>query len=141
MASLNKVMLLGNLGRDPELRTTSSGTPVLNFPMATTRRWKERDSDRVLSETDWHRVVVWGRQAEVLAEYLKRGSQVHIEGRLQTRSWTGDDGVTRYVTEVIASRVQMLGRPQESAVSEPTDAVESPPDPAEPTGTEEEVPA
>ena len=92
MASINRVLLLGNLGRDPELRSTPKGNKVLNFPMATSRRWKDRETEEVHNETDWHRIVVWGRQAEVLSEYLKKGSQVHVEGRLHTRSWT--DGAT-----------------------------------------------
>ena len=109
MASINKVLLLGNLGRDPELRSTPKGNSVLNFPMATSRRWKDRETEEVHDETDWHRIVVWGRQAEVLSEYLEKGSQVHVEGRLQTRSWSDNDGAKRYTTEVVASRIQMLG--------------------------------
>ena len=109
MASVNKVLLLGNLGRDPELRSTQKGNQALNFPMATTRRWKDRETDKIHDQTDWHRIVVWGRQAEVLSEYLKKGSQVHVEGRLQTRSWTDNDGGKRYTTEIVANEMQMLG--------------------------------
>lgn len=134
MASINKVLLLGNLGRDPELRSTPKGNKVLNFPMATSRRWKDRETEEVHNETDWHRIVVWGRQAEILSEYIKKGSQVHVEGRLQTRSWSGDDGAKRYTTEIIASRIQMLGRPADRPAPEPVDEQEVPVAPAEPKG-------
>jgi len=119
MASVNKVLLLGNLGRNPELRSAPNGNKVLNFSMATTCRWKDRETDETHQETDWHRVVVWGRQAEALSEYLKKGSQVHVEGRLQTRSWSDSDDAKHYTTEVVASRIQMLGRPEDQCVPKP----------------------
>ena len=139
MASVNKVLLLGNLGRDPELRSTPKGNQVLNFPMATTRRWKDRATDEVRDQTDWHRIVVWGRQAEVLSEYLKKGSQVHVEGRLQTRSWTDNDGGKRYTTEIVASRIQMLGRPEDRRAPEPIEEAEALGAPAEPN-EEDDIP-
>ena len=138
MASINKVLLLGNLGRDPEEHSTASGKRVVIFLMATSRRWKDRSSGEPRSLTDWHRIVVWGHQAEILAEYLKKGSQVHIEGRLQTRNWTDGDGAKRYVTEVVASRVQMLGRPEDRKVPEPVIESEAPAEPPETGGTEDE---
>lgn len=131
MASINKVLLLGNLGRAPELRKTQAGTPVLSFPMATSRRWKDRKSGELQSSTDWHRVVVWGNQAEVLAEHLKKGSQIHVEGRLQSRSWTDSDDAKRYVTEVVAVRIQLLGRPEDRKAPEPVVEPETPADPPE----------
>ena len=134
MASMNKVFLLGNLGRDPELRSTPKENKVLNFPMATSRRWKDRQTEEVHDETDWHRIVVWGRQAEVLSEYLKKGSQVHVEGRLQTRSWSDNDGAKRYTTEIVASRIQMLGRPEDRRAPESVDEPEAPPVSTEPDG-------
>ena len=137
MASINKVLLLGNLGRDPELRSTPKGNSVLNFPMATSRRWKDRETEEVHDETDWHRIVVWGRQAEVLSEFLKKGSQVHVEGRLQTRSWSDNDGVKRYTTEIVASRVQRLGRPEGRPVPEPAVEPEAPTAPIEPAGDDD----
>ena len=137
MASNNKVLLLGNLGRDPELRSTPKGNKVLNFPMATSRRWKDRETEEVHDETDWHRVVVWGRQAEVLSEYLKKGSQVHVEGRLQTRSWSDNDGAKRYTTEIVASRIQMLGRPEDRRAPESVDEPEAPSDAVEPDGNDD----
>ena len=137
MASINKVLLLGNLGRDPELRSTPKGNNVLNFSMATSRRWKDREAEVVHDETDWHRIVVWGRQAEVLSEYLKKGSQVHIEGRLQTRSWSDNDGAKRYTTEIVASRIQMLGRPEDRRTPEPVDEPEVPVASAESDGNDD----
>ena len=139
MASINKVLLLGNLGRDPELRSTPKGNNVLNFPMATSRRWKDRETEEVHNETDWHRIVVWGRQAEVLSEYLKKGSQVHVEGRLQTRSWTDNDGAKRYTTEIVASRIQLLGRREDRTVPEPVEEPAATATPIEPNG-EEDIP-
>ena len=136
MASINKVLLLGNLGRDPELRSTPKGTKVLNFPMATSRRWKDRETEQVHNDTDWHRIVVWGRQAEVLSEYLKKGSQVHVEGRLQTRSWSDNDGAKHYTTEIVASRIQMLGRPEDRRAPEPIDEPVAPAEPVEPDNDE-----
>ena len=110
MASVNKVILIGNLGRDPEVRYTTSGTPVANFTMATTERWSDASSGERKEKTEWHRVVVWAKQAEIVGEYLRKGRQVYIEGSLQTREWTDRDGNKRYTTEVRAQRVQMLGR-------------------------------
>jgi len=132
MASVNKVLLLGNLGRDPELRSTPKGNQVLNFPMATTRRWKDRETGEVHDQTDWHRIIVWGRQAEVLSEYLKKGSQVHVEGRIQTRSWSDNEGAKRYTTEIVASRIQMLGRPEDRKAPESVDEPEASSEAAEP---------
>ena len=137
MASINKALLLGNLGRDPELRSTPKGNKVLNFPMATSRRWKDRETEEVHNETDWHRIVVWGRQAEVLSEYLKKGSQVHVEGRIQTRAWSDNDGAKRYTTEIVASRIQMLGRPEDRRAPESVDEPETPEAPAEPNGDDD----
>jgi single-strand DNA-binding protein len=109
MASVNKVILVGNLGRDPEVRFTSGGTAVSNFTMATTDRWTDPSGEKK-ERTEWHRIVLWGKQAEVLREYLKKGRQVYIEGSLQTREWTDREGNKRYTTEVRAQRVQLLGR-------------------------------
>ena len=109
MASVNKVILIGNLGRDPELRYTTSGTPVANFSIATTARWKDPDTDERKERTEWHKVVVWGKQAEIVGEYCRKGGQVYVEGSLQTREWTDRDGNKRQTTEVRAQRFQMLG--------------------------------
>jgi len=107
---VNKVIILGNLGRDPEVRTTPSGQPVANFSVATTRKWKDRDGNRQ-EKTEWHDIVCWGRQAEIAGQYLTKGKQVYIEGRLETRSWEDKThGDKRYRTEIVCDNFQMLGR-------------------------------
>jgi len=114
MASVNKVILVGNLGRDPEVRYTASGTPVANFPLATSDRWTDQASGERKERTEWHRIVVWGKSAEVAGQYLRKGRQVYVEGSLQTREWTDREGQKRYTTEVRAQTFQMLGvRPTE----------------------------
>jgi len=130
MASVNKVILVGNLGRDPEVRYTTSGTPVANFTMATTDRWVDQASGERKEQTEWHRIVVWGKQAEIAGEYLRKGKQVYVEGSLQTREWTDRDGNKRYTTEVRAQRFQMLGsregRQEAAAVTEEAHAASEP---------------
>ena len=108
MAGVNKVILIGNLGRDPEIRYTQGGSAVCNLSLATTRSYNNRNNERV-EETEWHRVVVWGKQAEFCNQYLSKGRQVYIEGRLQTRNYEDKDGIKRYSTEVVADTVQFLG--------------------------------
>ena len=108
MAGINKVILIGNLGKDPELRYTPSGTAVASFSLATSEKWKDRDGN-MQDKTEWHNIVVWGRQAEIAKEYLAKGRQVYIEGRIQTRSWDDKDGNKRYTTEIIAQRLNFLG--------------------------------
>ena len=133
MASVNKVILIGNLGRDPEVRFTQGGTPVANFTMATTERWNDPSGEKK-ERTEWHRIVVWGKQAEVAAEYLKKGRSVYVEGSLQTREWTDRDGNKRYTTEVRAQRIQFLGgRPDDrgGAVAPVEEAAEPAPGYAE----------
>ncbi len=110
MAGVNKVILVGNLGRDPEVRYTGDGKPVANFTMATTERWSDPSSGERKEKTEWHRIVVWGKQAEIAGEFLRKGRQVYVEGSLQTREWTDRDGNKRQTTEVRAQRFQMLGR-------------------------------
>ena len=109
MASVNKVILIGNLGKDPEVRYTPSGAAVCNLRLATTRQWKSRDSGERQEETEWHSVVLYDRQAEIAGEYLKKGRPVYIEGRLKTRKWQDKDGNDRYTTEVVAETMQLLG--------------------------------
>ena len=104
---VNKVILIGNIGADPELRYTASGTAVTNFNMATNESWTDNSGERQ-ERTEWHRIVVWRRLAEICNQYLRKGSKVYIEGRLQTRSWEGQDGQKRYTTEVVAGEMQML---------------------------------
>jgi single-strand DNA-binding protein len=108
MASVNKVILIGNLGRDPEVRYTPSGAAVCNVSIATTRNWKSKDSGERQEETEWHRVVFYDRLAEIAGEYLKKGRPVYVEGRLKTRQWE-KEGVKQYTTEIIAETMQLLG--------------------------------
>src|SRR5262245_34143761 len=108
MASVNKVILIGNLGRDPETRYTTGGDAVTNLSIATSEQWKDKSGEKQ-ERTEWHRVVLFGRQAEVAGEYLKKGRSVYIEGRLQTRKYTDKDGVEKYSTEIVADRMQLLG--------------------------------
>ena len=109
MASINKVILIGNLGRDPEVRYTPNGSAVCNISVATTRNWKDKNSGDKVEETEWHRVVFYDRLAEIAGEYLKKGRPVYVEGRLKTRKWQDKDGVEKYTTEVIAEQMQLLG--------------------------------
>jgi single-strand DNA-binding protein len=115
MASVNKVIVLGNLGRDPEVRYTPSGAAVCNLRIATTRNWKSKDSGEKMEETEWHSVVLYDRQAEIAGEYLKKGRPVYIEGRLKTRKWQDKEGVDRYTTEIVADSMQLLGGRDDSA--------------------------
>lgn len=108
MASVNKVILVGNLGKDPEMRYMPSGDAIANFSVATTDTWKDKNGEKQ-EKTEWHRVAMFGRQAEIAGEYLKKGSSVYLEGRLQTRKWQNKEGVDQYTTEVVADRMQMLG--------------------------------
>jgi single-strand DNA-binding protein len=109
MASVNKVILIGNLGRDPEVRYAPSGAAICNVTIATSRQWKDKTSGEKQEETEWHRVVFYDRLAEIAGEYLKKGRPVYVEGRLKTRKWTDKDGVEKYTTEVIADQMQLLG--------------------------------
>ncbi|MBH9551653.1 single-stranded DNA-binding protein [Inhella gelatinilytica] len=113
MASVNKVIVLGNLGRDPELRYTPSGAPVCNVSIATTRNWKSKDSGERQEETEWHRVVFYDRLAEIAGQYLKKGRPVYVEGRLKTRKWQDKEGRDQYTTEIIAEQMQLLGGREE----------------------------
>ncbi len=108
MASLNKVMLIGNLGKDPELRHTGSGMAVATFSLATSERYKNKQSGEWEEKTEWHNVVLWGKQAETAGQYLSKGKTVYIEGRLQTRKWQDRDGNNRYTTEVVGESMKML---------------------------------
>jgi single-strand DNA-binding protein len=118
MASVNKVILVGNLGRDPETRYTTGGDAVTNIRVATTDTWKDKNGEKQ-ERTEWHTVVFFGRQAEIAGEYLKKGRQVYVEGRLQTRKWQDKEGQDRYTTEIVADRMQMLGNREGSGAPAP----------------------
>jgi len=109
MAGVNKAILIGNLGRDPELRYTASGQPVTNFSIATTESWNKKDGSGREEKTEWHRIVAWGRTAELCAQYLSKGRTVYVEGRLQTREWENRDGQKQRTTEIVANTVQFIG--------------------------------
>jgi single-strand DNA-binding protein len=111
MGSVNKAILVGNLGRDAEVTTTANGFPIARFSLATTDRRKDNRSGEWTDRTEWHRIVLLGKQAESLRDYLKKGKQIYVEGRIETRSWDDKDGQKRYMTEIIADRIQLLGGP------------------------------
>ena len=111
MASVNKVILIGNLGRDPETRYMPDGGAITNISIATTENWKDKNGDKQ-EKTEWHRVAFFGKLAEIAGEYLKKGSQCYVEGRLQTRKWQDKDGQDKYTTEIVANAMQMLGSRQ-----------------------------
>ena len=117
MASLNRVMLIGNLGQDPDLKYTPTGKAVANFTIATKDRWKDKDGQSQ-ERTEWHRIVLWGRQAEIAKDYLRKGKQIYLEGRLQTRNYDDKDGNKRWITEIIGYNLQMLGKREETGAEE-----------------------
>ncbi|MCF8159510.1 MAG: single-stranded DNA-binding protein [Polaromonas sp.] len=120
MASVNKVILVGNLGRDPEVRTFPNGDRVANVTVATTDKWKDKQSNEMREATEWHRIVFNGRLAEIVEQYLRKGSQIYVEGSLRTRKWTDKDGIEKYTTEIRADQMQMLGSRQ--GMGEPSHA-------------------
>ncbi|MFQ6114506.1 MAG: single-stranded DNA-binding protein [bacterium] len=135
--TVNKVILLGRLGQDPELRYTPNGAAVTTLSLATNEVWKDSEGAKQ-ERTEWHRVVLWRKLAEIAGEWLKKGSRVYIEGRLQTRSWEDKDGVKRYITEVVASTMTLMDTKAESErgaeVPQPTEMEGPPPNEAEPSG-------
>jgi single-strand DNA-binding protein len=118
MASVNKVILIGNLGNDPEVKFTPSGTAVTNFSLATNEVWNNKEGNRE-ERTEWHRIVCWARTAELCGEYLSKGRPVYLEGRLQTREWEDKEGKKRYTTEIVAQTVKFLGGRGEATQSQP----------------------
>ncbi len=110
MSSLNRVMLIGNLGADPESRAFPDGTAVCNIRLATTDKWRDRDTGDMKEATEWHRVVLYRRLAEIAGQYLQKGSHIYVEGRLRTRKWTDKNGAERYTTEIEADEMKMLGK-------------------------------
>ena len=112
MASVNKVIIVGNLGKDPEMRSFPSGDQVANVTIATTDKWKDKQSGEMKEATEWHRIVFNGRLAEIVGQYLRKGSQVYVEGSLRTRTWTDQSGVEKFTTEIRADQMQMLGSRQ-----------------------------
>lgn len=124
MAGVNKVILLGNLGKDPEVRYLEGGTAVANFTIATSETYKDRTSGERKTSTEWHNVVVWRGLAEIAEKYLKKGSQIYLEGKLRSRQWQDKDGNARYTTEIVADTMQMVGKKDDSS----NDSTSSSPD-------------
>ena len=118
MAGINKAILIGNLGRDPELRYTQNGQAVVNFTLATSEAWTDKASGQKQERTEWHRIVAWGRTGELCAQYLSKGRSVYIEGRIQTREWEDKEGQKRWTTEVNAQTVQFLGGPRSAGTED-----------------------
>ena len=121
MASINKVIIVGNLGQDPIMRYTTNNEPMCNITVATSDRWKDRITGEPREATEWHRITFFGKLAEIADKNLRKGSQVYIEGRLRTRKYTDRDGIEKYSTDIIADQMQMLGRREQSSSSEPFD--------------------
>lgn len=139
MAGINKVILIGRLGRDPEVRYTPDGTAVANFSIATSEEWKDRETGEKKERTEWHRIVAWRKLGEICGEYLSKGRQVYIEGRLQTRDWQDQEGNKRWTTEIIARDMQMLGsKEQTESFSEGHGGGSGPP--ANQSPTEDDIP-
>lgn len=142
MAGVNKVILIGRLGRDPEVRYTSDGTAVANFSIATSREWNDKTSGEKREQTEWHRIVAFRRLGEICGEYLTKGSQIYIEGRLQTREWQDKEGNKRYTTEIVADQMQMLGSRGATQNTGPS-TYQAPPEsapPAYPGPEEDDIP-
>lgn len=140
MAGINKAILVGRLGKDPEIRYTPSGTAIANFTMATSENYKDKDGQKQ-ERTEWHRIVAFGKLAEICGEYLAKGKQVYIEGRIQTRSWDDKDGNKKYMTEIVANTMQMLGKPEDASAQGGGQTIigESAANP-EPSAVDEDVP-
>jgi len=122
MASVNKVIIVGNLGRDPEIRFTPDGASITNVTIATTDSWKDKQTGEKKEATEWHRVVFFGKLAEIAGQYLTKGRQIYVEGALRTRKWTDKEGQERYTTEIVASEMKMLGSREGSGSASPRDA-------------------
>ncbi len=147
---INKVILVGNLGQDPEIRYTPGGLAIANITVATSDSWKDKQSGEQQERTEWHRVVFFNRLAEIVGEYLKKGSQVYIEGRLQTRKWQDQSGQDRYSTEIVANEMQMLGSRSQGGAAAPADynqsrpaskpSAKSAPPPAQPDDFDDDIP-
>ena len=118
--SVNKVILIGNLGKDPDVRHLENGATVANFPIATSENYKDRKTGEKVSQTEWHNIVVWRGLADITERYLKKGDKVYIEGKLRTRSWQDQDGNTKYTTEVVADNLTMLGKSSDNSTAPPS---------------------
>jgi len=127
MLGVNKVILVGNLGADPEVRYSSTGTTVTNFRIATSENWTNKEGERE-TRTEWHRIVAFGKLGEICAEYLSKGKQIFVEGRLRSRSWEGKEGTKRWITEIVATNIVMLGTAGEYVKGAAGESLEEPPE-------------
>ena len=139
MSSVNKALIIGNLGQDPEIKYTQSGSPVANLSVATSERWKDKNTGEQKEQTEWHRVVVFGRLAEIAEQYIKKGSKVFIEGKIQTRDWEDSEGNKKYTTEVVAREMTMLDS-RASMDSNASSSDNSAKDAAKDDNSEEDIP-
>jgi single-strand DNA-binding protein len=139
MASVNKVILIGNLGKDPELKFLPSGVPMAKFPIATSEKFKDSEGNQQ-EHTEWHNIVLWRRLAEIANEYLKKGSPVYIEGKIQTRSWKDENEVKQYMTEIVGLQIQLLGKREDSAAGGPPKDYSEPSDKKETLEDEDDLP-
>ena len=139
MSSVNKALIIGNLGQDPDIKYTQSGSPVANLSVATSERWKDKNTGEQKEQTEWHRVVVFGRLAEIAEQYLKKGSKVFIEGKIQTRDWEDSEGNKKYTTEVVAREMTMLDS-RASMDSNASSSDNSAKDAAKDDNSEEDIP-
>jgi single-strand DNA-binding protein len=134
MSNLNKVQIIGRVGKDPELRYTTNGSAIVNITVATSRKWKDKGTGQASEETEWHRVSAFERLAEIIGEYVRKGSLIYVEGRLKTRKWTDKDGRDVYATEIIADQMQMLGgRNEDGAAATAQPVAQRPAPPARPS--------
>jgi len=140
MSSVNKALIIGNLGQDPDIKYTQSGSPVANLSVATSERWKDKNTGEQKEQTEWHRVVVFGRLAEIAEQYLKKGSKIFIEGKIQTRDWEDAEGNKRYTTEVVAREMTMLDSRSSMGSDAPSSSDSSVKDVAKDDNTEEDIP-
>tara|TARA_B100001996_G_scaffold67864_1_gene49473 strand:- start:1175 stop:1600 length:426 start_codon:yes stop_codon:yes gene_type:complete len=140
MSSVNKALIIGNLGQDPDIKYTQSGSPVANLSVATSERWKDKNTGEQKEQTEWHRVVVFGRLAEIAEQYLKKGSKIFIEGKIQTRDWEDAEGNKRYTTEVVAREMTMLDSRSSMGSDTPSSSDSSVKDVAKDDNTEEDIP-
>ena len=140
MASVNRATLIGNLGKDPEFRVTPGGQPVCNFSIACSEKWTDKAGQKQ-EKTEWINIVLWGRQAEIANQYLKKGSSVYIEGKIQTRSWDDKNGVKRYTTEVVGQNIQLLGGKQGQPQTEAQAQDQSQPAQSQPPRSTDDLPA
>ena len=141
MRGVNKAIIVGNVGKDPEFMTTASGTSIVNFSVATSESWKDKQTNQQVEKTEWHRIVAYNRLAEIVHDYVKKGSKVYIEGKLQTRKWQDQSGADRYSTEIIANELQLLdSREDKPEAQSAPQARSNPPAPPQNDAFEDDIP-